>query len=156
MSDKLEISMSIVDGDAKIEFSGKIDEDVDFSKIIGLDQKNYVFDFEKVEMINSCGIREWITYIEKLPKDAKLDYLNCPQIIIEQINLVHGFVREGAKINSFFAPYYCENCDEEEKLLLESSKVNNTKAPEMQCSKCNKVMEFDAIEKQYFNFLNQK
>src|SRR5690606_24148577 len=97
-------------------------------------------------MINSCGIREWIQFLEKIPEKCTVVYNNCPQIIIEQINMVHGFFRKGAVIGSFYAPYFCESCDKEEKVHLKSEQVKSKKAPVIKCSKCGSDMEFDAIE----------
>lgn len=156
MSDKLTINLNLVEDTARVEFVGSIDEDANFEKIKKLAQAEYQFDFEKVEMINSCGIREWITYVEGIEDNAKLVYINCPQIIIEQMNMVHGFVKPGAIIESFFAPYYCESCDKESKIHLKFEQVKDKKAPEMACPLCKaEGMEFDAIEEQYFNFLTQ-
>ncbi len=136
-------------------FAGNIDEDASFAEIEKVQEKEYVFDFDKVNMINSCGIREWIKFIEKLPKDAKIIYQKCPQIIIEQMNMVHGFIRQGASIESFYAPYYDEDSDTEHKILLKSSDIKDGKAPAVKSPESGKEMEFDAIEAQYFGFLKK-
>ena len=105
-------------------------------------------------MINSCGIREWIKYIQEV-EGADVFYVNCPQIVIEQVNMVHGFIRKGIVVESFYAPYYCVGCDVAKKILLKSSEMISLKAPIIHCDECKNVLEFDAIEKQYFSFLNQ-
>ena len=70
--------------------------------------------------------------------------------------MVHGFFRKGAVINSFYAPYFCEECGKESKVHLESSQVKNRKAPRVKCPNCGKDnMDFDAIEAQYFSFLGK-
>lgn len=156
MTGKLNIDTQIIDDKVVVQFSGSIDEDANFDKIQNLNQKIYEFDFDKLQLINSCGIREWISYVEGIPAEAKLIYKNCPQIIIEQMNMVHGFVKKGAEIESFYAPYYCESCDNESKIHLKTSQVVDKKAPVVACPKCGaSPMEFDAIEEQYFNFLTQ-
>lgn len=152
---RLSINKQILQDELRLELSGAIDEDADFKELAGLEQKSISFDFEKVTMINSCGIREWIKFLESIPSDTKILYRNCPQIIIEQINMVHGFFRQGASIESFYAPYYCESCGKEAKILLKADQVKNRKAPEMPCPVCNKKMDFDAIEGQYFGFLGK-
>lgn len=152
---RLQINKQILQDELNVELIGAIDEDADFKELIGLEQKTISFDFNQVNMINSCGIREWIKFLEKIPEATHVIYNNCPQIIIEQINMVHGFFRKGASINSFYAPYFCESCDKENKVHLMADQVKNRKAPKMECPKCGEEMDFDAIEAQYFSFLGK-
>ena len=152
---RLTINKQILQDELNVELIGSIDEDADFKELMGLEQKTISFDFDKVSMINSCGIREWIKFIEKIPESTHIVYNNCPQIIIEQINMVHGFFRKGASINSFYAPYFCEKCSKENKVHLKADQVKNRKAPKMDCPKCGEEMDFDAIEAQYFSFLGK-
>jgi hypothetical protein len=152
---RLTINKQILQEELNVELIGAIDEDSDFKELMGLEQKTISFDFDKVTMINSCGIREWIKFLEVIPGKTHIKYNNCPQIIIEQINMVHGFFRQGAAINSFYAPYYCEKCGKENKIHLTADKVKNRKAPQMPCPKCEENMDFDAIEAQYFSFLGK-
>jgi thiol-disulfide isomerase/thioredoxin len=151
---KLSINTRITDDVAYVELVGTIDEDSTFDKIKNLQMNKFVFDFNKVTMINSCGIREWIKYLPEI-EGAQITYQNCPQIIIEQVNMVHGFIKKGIIVDTFYAPYFCPNCDTEKKILLKSSEVANFKAPMKQCNTCKSDLEFDAIEKQYFSFLAQ-
>lgn len=155
MSDKLTINLQIVDNKVNADFVGSIDEDANFEEIEKVQEKEYIFDFDQVSMINSCGIREWIKFIEKLPGDAKITYKRCPQIIIEQMNMVHGFIRQGASIESFYAPYYDEESDTEHKILLQSKDIKGGKAPTIKSPDSGEEMEFDAIEEQYFSFLKK-
>ncbi len=151
---KLKIEKKLLDSKLTVSLVGTIDEDADFKPLDGLTQPEVIFDFDKVVMLNSCGIREWINFLGKLPAGIKVSYRQCPQIIIEQINMVHGFFREGAVIESFYAPYYCEDCDKESKILLKTEQVKNKKAPKAKCPHCgSENVEFDALEAQYFHFL---
>jgi anti-anti-sigma regulatory factor len=152
---RLTINKQILQDELNVELIGAIDEDSDFKELTGLEQKTISFDFDKVSMINSCGIREWIKFIEVFPEKNNIIYRNCPQIIIEQINMVHGFFRKGASIESFYAPYYCEKCGKENKIHIKAEQVKNRKAPKMDCEVCGEEMDFDAIEAQYFSFLGK-
>lgn len=153
---RLTINKQVLADELDVELIGAIDEDSDFKELLGLAQKHISFNFDKVNMINSCGIREWIKFIEQIPAASTISYNNCPQIIIEQINMVHGFFRKGASINSFYAPYFCEKCGKESKVRLEASQVKNRKAPKVDCPNCGEEdMDFDAIEAQYFSFLGK-
>ena len=153
---RLTTNKQILQDELLVTLVGAIDEDADFKELVGLEQKTVSFDFDKVSMINSCGIREWIKFLEKIPAKSVVVYNNCPQIIIEQINMVHGFFREGAVINSFYAPYFCEKCNKESKIHLKTEQVKNRKAPQIPCPHCGEAaMDFDAIEAQYFSFLGK-
>jgi len=136
-----------------LNFNGVIDEDVDFGQIPVNKKESYLFDFNGVRAINSCGIREWVKFTEQFDPATTLIYENCTQIIIEQINMVAGFFRKGSKVASFYAPYFCEECDDERKVLVNGSQIEGTSAPEVKCPDCSKCMEFDALEDQYFRFL---
>jgi hypothetical protein len=151
----LTINKLIFQNELKVEFSGAINEDADFKSLDSFDQSSISFDFGKVDMINSCGIREWIKFIEKVPETSQIIYRNCPQIIIEQLNMVHGFFKKGSIIESFCAPYFCETCDKENKVQILTSQIENKKAPKIKCPECGKFMEFDAIESQYLSFLGK-
>lgn len=153
---RLTINKQILQDELIVELIGAIDEDSDFKELLGLEQKSISFDFNQISMINSCGIREWIRFMDKVPENSTVIYKNCPQIIIEQINMVHGFFRKSSLIESFYAPYFCENCNKETKVHLLSSQVKNRKAPKMSCPHCQEdAMDFDAMETQYFSFLGK-
>jgi len=153
MSAKFQITAVQHAGEAQLAFAGVIDEDVDFSQIKLPGCKVYTFNFDGVKGINSCGIREWVHFSESLPAAAKLVYQNCTQIIIEQINMVAGFFRAGSVVQNFYAPYFCETCDQEQKVLITAATVEGLAAPTVNCKTCQSEMEFDAIEEQYFRFL---
>ncbi len=151
---RLTLNKKLNDGVLHVQLIGNIDEDTDLSEILETKASEIIFDFDQVELINSCGIREWIKFLDNLSAES-IQYENCPQIIIEQINMVHGFIRLGSKLNSFYAPYYCEDCDKERKTHITSNDVKSKKAPKMNCPDCGSEMEFDALEATYFNFLGK-
>lgn len=151
---KVEIQIEENDSLKTLTFIGSIDEEFDFKDLIS-DATQLIVDFKGLKMINSCGIREWINYIEKQGSNTKIIYINCPQIIIQQMNMVSGFLTENAEVKSFYAPYYCEDSDEEKMILLESQNITDGKAPVItqEVNGENVELEFDAIEEQYFKFL---
>lgn len=154
---KLKIEKHLDHTTLTVKLHGIIDEDANFKNINETKASLIVMDFSGISMINSCGIREWINFISQLSVQSKMIYQNCPQIIIEQINMVHGFFRPGSVIESFYAPYFCESCDTESKILLKSEEVKSQEAPQVKCPNCGaSPMEFDAIEAQYFNFLKNR
>lgn len=154
MSDKFFVNLNISNGEATIDLKGMMDEDMDLSKASQVNEKTLIFNFSGVEGINSCGIRDWIEFLGKINGVEKIIYEQCPQVIIEQMNMVKGFVPDKAEINSFYAPFFCESCDNEEKVLLKASDIKANGVPEdLPCSKCKNPLEFDAIPNQYFHFI---
>lgn len=154
MSDKLVINITKNEADlAEFLLQGQIDEDSTFEEILSSKKSKIIIDFNKVTLINSCGVREWINFLEGV-KDCIITYKNCPQVVIEQINMVHGFILPNTSIESFYAPYYSEKADDVLKVLLLSSQVVDGKAPKIEQD--GEELEFDAIEAQYFQFLKQK
>ena len=134
------------------ELSGQIDEDADLAKLDFSEAKSIEFNLNDISLINSCGIRDWVEFQKTIPESVQISYSHCPQVIIEQINIIKGFIREGAKVKSFYAPYYDEANDQEIKILITPEEVVNQKAPVKKNEKGD-LLEFDEIELQYFNFL---
>jgi hypothetical protein len=150
----LKIELTKNGTDTLITLSGHINEDSDLSLMKEMKGNELTLDLKAVSLINSCGIRDWIEF-QKVNFDfSKVTYRNCPQVIIEQMNIVAGFIHPHGEIESFFAPYYSETSDQEVKLLITPSEVLDGKAPSKK-NDAGEELEFDDIEAQYFNFLKK-
>lgn len=148
----LKVDVKAENGVTIIGLNGRIDEDADLSAILAHKEENLLINFNHVEMINSCGIREWINMLAELT--GKITYSHCPQAVIEQINMVHGFIKPGIDVESFYAPYYEESSDDVKMMLIKTSDVKDNKAPVLKNDN-GEELEFDAIEAQYFQFIKQ-
>ncbi|MBT7608676.1 MAG: hypothetical protein HN576_02900 [Bacteriovoracaceae bacterium] len=155
MSEVLKIETILSDDEVNINIIGQIDEDSNFSKILEISKNIYILNLQEVTLINSCGVREWINFIEKIPKNSKIIYTNVPQIVVEQMNMVKGFLRNNDEIAAFYAPYYNETSDRIVSILLKTNQIIDEKAPTMK-DDTGEELEFDAIEAQYFNFIKQQ
>lgn len=141
----------------KLFLSGVIDEDADFSQLKIGASKEVVLDLTSVKSINSCGIREWIKWVGTM--DSKpISYQNCPKVIVDQINMVDGFLPRNAKVDSFFVPYYNEESGAEKNVLFRNGTEFNggivTPPTQVQDDDGN-AMEMDIIESKYFKFLTK-
>ncbi|HEX6839023.1 MAG TPA: hypothetical protein VF334_20735, partial [Polyangia bacterium] len=116
-----------------------------------------VIDVSEIERINSCGVRDWVNWLGKVEKNgAKVILVECSPAIVAQINLVNNFTGQGV-VKSFYAPYFCPNCDLEKVLLVETRDLAQTqpfKAPSCRCDECDGPMDFDDMEESYFAFLS--
>ena len=141
------------------QFNGHIDEDAQFTSLDFGGASEVKIDLEKVSAINSCGIREWIKWIRTAPGTSKITYANCPKIIVDQINMVAGFLPENATVESFYVPYYNEDSGNEKMVLFRNGvefQGNEVKAPaEVKDDATGEPMEMDVIEAKYFKFLQK-
>jgi anti-anti-sigma regulatory factor len=90
-----------------LKVSGTIDEDNTLaSSLKKIDGHTVVVDLAGVERINSCGVRDWVNWLNDLEGRGKQVVLvRCSPVIVNQVNLVHNFAGRG-HVKSFFAPYY--------------------------------------------------
>lgn len=154
MSSELRIEKIENSEEVTFSLSGNIDEDTQLDELVCNDKRKIIFDLNNIAMINSCGIRTWVEFQNRIDASVQIVYKNCPQVIIEQINIIKGFVKEGGIIESFYAPYYDNENDEEVKILLKPSEIVDCKAP-VKTNDDGDELEFDEIELQYFNFLKK-
>lgn len=143
--------------DTVISIYGNINEDVILPGVDFSGAQTAFFDWGKVEMINSCGVREWVMWLKKVPSNVKVVYRNCPRIIVDQINLVAGFLRPGSEVESFYVPFFCEKCEIQTPMLFTKGKEfigNKVETPAVSCQKCKGPTEIDIIESKYFKFLS--
>lgn len=139
-------------------FFGNIDENASFTGAILDGVKHLVIDLESVKAINSCGIRDWIQWLKTSPNDIKIEYRNCPKVIVDQINMIKGFLPQNTTVESFYVPYYSPDSDKEKMVLYrkgvdfksDSVDVQETyKDPET-----NEEFELDVIAEKYFKFIS--
>ena len=143
-------------GGLTVSLRGNIDEDAVLANI-GFDGAQQItLDLDKVTAINSCGIREWIKWLRGAPGDAKIIYRNCPKIIVDQINMVAGFLPDNAKVESFYVPYFNEESGTEKMILFRRGtefKDGEFNPPATVKDETGQAMEMDVIEAKYFKFI---
>ncbi len=121
-----------------------------------------IVDMEKMTFINSIGVKNWINWSSKISVACKMELVKCPFVVINQVNIVHGFLPKHARIQSFYAPYYCE-CGAELNLLSqrgkeyeysqngEPEKINFPE--EIPCKKCSGKLTPDFLPEKISKFL---
>lgn len=141
-----------------VTVQGHIDEDATFNGIDLGGASKVVVDLGGVTAINSCGIREWVKWIRSAPPAAPVIYRNCPKVIVDQINMVSGFLPETGKVESFYVPYYNDASGNEKMILFKDGvefKGKEIFAPQEVKDEGGEVMEMDVIEAKYFKFLQK-
>lgn len=126
--------------------------------------KDIVLDMGGVTMINSIGIRQWITWTNKIPVDCSVKMINCPFVIGTQASTVVGFARSNMKLESIKLPYLCEACETEQSVLVRRGVEYDYKTAtepvklqlpaKLKCVKCGKdAVEADFLPEKTFKFL---
>ena len=154
---KLDVKMEKASDKLKVQMAGTIDEDVDFSQFVISGNPAIEVELGGLKSINSCGIREWIKWMGSA-SGAKISFSNCPKVIIDQINMVEGFLPSGAKVESFFVPYYNDDAGSEKNVLFrygtEFTDSSVTPPAAVKDDEGNE-MEMDVIESKYFKFIKK-
>lgn len=133
-----------------VVFSGPMDESSDFQSLRSL-RENITFDLAGVTRLNSVGVHLWIEFVRYLSSVCQLVFVRCSIPIVNQINMIEGF-KGTAKVQSFYAPYYCARTGEEEQRLLTVDSIPDPlNPPTFPCD--NGVMELDELPERYFAFL---
>ena len=151
----------------RLQIDGAMDEHSDYSAIETKFTDEVVFDFNNVEHINSTGIKHWVQWVAGIKEshpNLKFCFVNCPKPIVDQINMVDGFLPEGSEVKSFKVPYFCEVCDKDITTTFvlgrEYTKGGDGKitlaVPDQTCDRGDCEMEPDVVEQKYFKFLNSK
>lgn len=159
---------SFVENDlqSELKLSGFLDEDADFKSIPKINNKLLIVDLSEVTMINSCGIRDWVNWTKTLNSTTQIHIKNCPKFIINQINVLQGFLPPNSLVLSFYTPYFCESCNLEKNYLFQrgthfQESTTDKEAfvdydLEVLCDQCKTAMSMDIIANKFFKFLGVK
>lgn len=163
----LKVLAENVEGFLKLTLVGYVNEDFDFQKGLALVQqllqkdtasKAVLFDLGELQGINSVGVRAWLLFIERIQAMKPAFFYRINELIIEQASVVPNLLgKRGTKVLMCDLPYTCDSCRIRVTKVVRTKQIAKDGAqyvlPQFPCERCGKVMEFDAMEKEYFNFL---
>lgn len=135
-----------------LRLEGEVDESNQLAeRTASLSGRKIVVNAEKVSRINSCGVRDWIVWVQGLEaRGNSVHLVRCSPAIVSQVKMVRNFCGAFGHVVSFLAPYYCPTCDSEhEENLLASMIRDSTSAPTAICESCGEPMEFDDLLETY-------
>jgi anti-anti-sigma regulatory factor len=141
-----------------LRFSGIIDESFDGKKAArAVEGNTLVLDLGGIKKISSFGIREWIDFVTAAGKTAEhVILIECSPKIVDQLNMVANFAG-GGRVFSFYAPFRCDYCDSEHRVLVEVARDYDTlrtmKLADRPCPACNESMYFDDDGASYFSYV---
>ncbi|MCM2280284.1 MAG: hypothetical protein NDI61_00400 [Bdellovibrionaceae bacterium] len=161
----MQISVTSTKDGAIFHLSGFLDENVRFESVKVPPLVNLIFDLGEVALINSIGIRSWVNWMKSM-RDRSFTFRNCSKAMVDQINILDGFLPPGSFVESFYVPYHCDNCDGSEKVLFRqgrefekgtADRAERVAPPaNVTCVKCGGPMVMDVIESKYFRFLKYR
>jgi len=143
---------------ACLKFNGTIDESFEGKKVArSIEAQTLVLDLGGVKKISSFGIREWVDFVSTAVKQVKNTILiECAPKVVDQLNMVANFAG-GGRVYSFYAPFRCDYCDSEQRVLLEVSKdfeaIKAMKLADRPCPSCKESMYFDEDGSTYFSYM---
>ncbi len=149
-----------------LTLAGKISEDVNFTELLaktitalGASQGGIYFDLSQLTDINSCGVRNWLIFLERLQNQSAIEFISVNETFIEQANIVPTLLgKKGTVVREFHAPYLCQKCNKRTSKKLSPADVKVADGtcvfPQFKCLQCNQPLQFDAIEDEYLAFLN--
>lgn len=152
---KLELRVEKTGNSVKCILVGDINEDVLFDMNVFSGVSRVDIDLKNVSGINSCGIREWVKWMQAA-KATPLYFFECPKVFIDQVNMVDGFLPPNGKIMSFYVPYFCEESESEKIVLYTFGKEyddSGLRPPREVKDDRGMMMEMDVIAAKYFKFL---
>ncbi len=158
----LKVHITTEGSDVTIAFEGILDETSRLPELSEPVKGELRLDLEKLTLINSMGIHKWITWMRhRTNMQGSMVLVNCRPVVINQINILRGFLPDYARVDSFFVPYSCENCGFDEKLLLKRGVEYDDQrqvqfATEKACPSCGGVLGLDIMHDRYFKFMNRK
>lgn len=159
MSQKFQATVQHRGDVSYVKLGGVIDEDNELGDLVDkIPSGTAVIDLGEIERINSCGVRDWVNWLNKLESNGTRSVLvECSPAIVAQINLVNNFTGSGV-VKSFYVPYFCPECDEEKVLLVEAGDMGPPphEPPTCRCDECDLVMDFDDMPDSYFAFLSNQ
>jgi len=145
-----------------IVLKGAMDEEAVFPNTVHQRQEKIIIDLENVTLINSMGARAWVNWVRSLESLASCIVLEkCPPIVVNQINILLGFLPKNGVVGSFKIPYFCEDCGLEEAILwqmgVQYQENGAFQEPEDKaCPKCQSAFAADCVPQFYFRFLTRK
>ena len=140
-----------------LKLQGILDEDNLLTNLLSQIQgKLLLIDMSEIERINSCGVRDWVNWLNQIQAlGVQIILLKCSPCVVGQANMVNNFSAD-AFIHSFYAPYVNPDTGAEQNVLLFTEQIRQKRpivAPKI-FDDAGQELEFDEFEESYFSFIN--
>ena len=133
---------------------GFVDEYCDLERLFKTPPEKLILNLRDVVAIEFAAIRAWVDFVRD--HNCEVIYQECSVSVIEAFNQVPEAVGKNSRIDSFYARFYCDHCDNEDEVSLVKGlnfDEHSRELPNVSCSSCGATTQFDHDEKEYFSFL---
>ena len=145
-----------------LRFQGTIDESFDGKRLAsGIRATTLILDMGAVRKISSFGIREWTDFVKSCERSVDaLIAIECTPKVVDQLNMVSQFLGSKGRVFSFYAPYRCDYCDIDRRVLLQVDRdagaIRSLRPTEQLCETCSRPSYFDEEPASFFGYLAQQ
>ena len=126
-----------------------------------------IINFGRVNAILSMGVKTWVRFADELEKhpNLKIEFKNCSRQVVDQINLVKGFLPDNADVTSMFIPIFCETCNRTFKVLKKTDNITeeiNKVIAQVEVSDCDQfpgckeTFELECNQASYLKFIERR
>lgn len=145
---------------------GVIDEDVNFAPLLEHLSSSrppisrLLVDTSRVTRLNSCGIREWLLLMERMPSSIRLEFSCLGYLFVCQGAMTPGiFGKRVPKVHALEIPFRCAGCDSEFFAIIHRSSIKSSAdrhiLPETRCRSCSLPASGEPLEDEYVYVLSQ-
>jgi serine/threonine-protein kinase len=129
-------------GASLLKLSGVLNETFEPSQL-GTLPPIAALDLSGIARITSPGVRLWCDFVRPgIDGERRLFLLGCPQVFVDQLNLVLNFAGNCEVLTAQLA-CLCERCDKEQKILVDILSAGASLPPLPACPSCGQPMGWD-------------
>lgn len=155
MSEPLNVAVNKTDTGTVVEVSGWLDGHATLPDL-GFISGTLTINLYELSFINSLGIRDWVDWIKNVRTEKGIILTRCSPPFVRQISILQNFIPHGVTVQSICVPYYCDQCEREERRLIEIGTLLDSLPADIQCVMCKGDMAMDVIKHIYFKFLEKQ
>lgn len=162
LSGNLSIDKFIEGSITCLRFQGTIDESFDGKRLAtSVKASTLILDMGAVRKISSFGIREWTDFVKACERSVdSIIAIECTPKVVDQLNMVSQFLGAKGLVFSFYAPYRCDYCDVDRRILFQvdrdATAIRSLRPPEQLCETCSRPSYFDEEPASFFAYLAQQ
>ncbi len=145
-----------------LRFQGTIDESFDGKRLASsIKATTLILDMGAVRKISSFGIREWTDFVKACERSVdSIIAIECTPKVVDQLNMVSQFLGAKGLVFSFYAPYRCDYCDIDRRILFQvdrdAASIRSLRPSEQLCETCSRPSYFDEEPSSFFAYLAQQ
>ena len=146
--------------ETKVTISGTMGEDCQhiLASIEKEAKEVCLFNLRDLNGLNSLGVKNWVRFFQDFSQNRSISFEECPSYFISQVNMIPKIIGK-ASVKSFFAEYYCQNCECDEDILM-NGEVSYSEAlkniSSSKCPNCENIMDTVEEGEDFLSFMKDR